>query len=196
MSVSSGHRTVSWHIPSPLLRLIQPLSARQTRETMTDCIRKVYIHPTWLCLSVRPRPPPPAPPSLRHPFRAAMCPGVQLAGRTLKLLATVRSVTRFGMPIAGLPAAAETALMPCSQTTTFSVGRSSERGTTPLSSCDSNPTPALHQPTWRTRTTRKASTSDGSPQARSEGIGKDPGYEMNSQQQRIRQVVIILTFPP
>ena len=57
--------------------------------------------------------------------------------------------------------------MPCSQTTTFAVGRSSERGTAPLS-CDSNPTPTLHQQTWRIRTTPKASTSEGSCLARFE----------------------------
>ena len=86
--------------------------------------------------------------------------------------------------------------MPSSQTTTFPVGRSSDRGTAPLSSCDSNPTPTLPQQTWRIRTTPKASTSEGTPLARFEGNRKDPRYEMNSQQKQIRQVAIILTFPP
>ena len=86
--------------------------------------------------------------------------------------------------------------IPCSQTTTFPLGRSSERGTAPLSSCDSNPTPTLHQQTWRIRTTPKVSTSEGSRLARCEWTRKDPGYEMDSQQKQIRQVAIILSFPP
>ena len=94
------------------------------------------------------------------------------------------------MPVAGQ------LWMPCSQTTTCPVGRLSERGTAPLSSCDSNPTPTLHQQTWRIRTTPKASASEGRPLAIFEGTRKDPGYEMDSQQKQIRQEAIILSFPP
>ena len=49
--------------------------------------------------------------------------------------------------------------MPCSQTTMFPVGMSSERGTAPLSSCDSNPAPTLHQQTLRILTTLSPRTS-------------------------------------
>ena len=83
--------------------------------------------------------------------------------------------------------------MPFSQTTTFPVGRLSESGTAPLSSCDSNPT--VYQQTWRIRRALKASTSEGSPLAIFEGTRKDPDYEMSSQQKQIRQVAINFDYP-